>query len=524
MNSQLTMYITLVSVSGIFNVFLCLYVFLRRTEIPGARTFIIYTIALSIYSFSYAFGLASDTLWQIKLWTVIQYLGMPFSAPLGLMIILQYLGRKVSKPIAAAMFVIPTISWFMVATNDYHHFFYKVFELRELSPLPLLNIEIGEWYIVHGIFTSSCLLAGVALLLSRWKQTRKAYRMQLFTLICGQLIPMVTAFLYLIGVTPAGIDPVPMVMCITSGLYIWAIISAKMLTVVPIAKETIFDSMGEGVIVLDSADRLIDYNRAVAQMIPSLHPTMIGGTLDQVWTALTGKPFPFVRPDGTVEELKWHAGGLEQIYQVRSSVLRHRNGEQAGSLLMLINVTELKRLQQELEYLAYYDGLTQIFNRTQFIRRSREMLAESRTQDKPFAIVLFDIDNFKRVNDTFGHEIGDRLIVHVVSVCKRLLAADLMFARYGGEEFVIALPSVALREAAAIAERLRVALEDEPLTTEKGAVPVTSSFGAAQDSGRPDETLETLLSKADEALYMSKRNGRNRVSVYDAPTPEHARP
>ncbi|RIE01665.1 diguanylate cyclase [Cohnella faecalis] len=522
MDSQLTMYITLVSVSGVFNAFLSLYVFFRRSEIPGARTFIIYTIALSIYSFAYAFELASDTLWKVKLWTVIQYMGMPFAAPLGLMLILHYLGWKVSRKGAAALLVVPSITWLMVATNDYHHLFYKVIRLKENLPSPLLDIEIGEWYIVHGIYTFSCLLAAAALLLSRWKQTRKSYRLQLFTLICGQLIPMVTAFLYLVGATPAGIDPVPMVMCITSGLYIWAILSIKMLTVIPIAKETIFDSMGEGVIVLDSAERLIDYNRAVGRMIPSLRPAMLGRTLDQVWTELTGASFPFIRqPDGSAEELAWTSNGMERFYEVRSSVLRHRNGEQAGSLLMLINVTELKRLQQELEHQAFYDGLTQIFNRTQFIRRGREMLAESLRLGNPFTVMLFDIDFFKRVNDNFGHETGDKLIVHVVSTCRRLLSADMLFARYGGEEFVLALPSSPLLDGSSIAERLRAELEAHPLLTAGGEIAVTASFGVAQAEIGRDETLDTLLRKADEALYASKRNGRNRVSEYAAqgPTP-----
>ncbi len=518
MDSQLTAYITLVSVSGIFNVFLGLYVLYRRREIPGSRTFILYMTALSIYSFAYAFSLASDTLWKVKLWTVVEYIGMPFSAPLGLMIILRYLGWKTTRWQTAALFVIPSITLLMVATNDYHHMFYKVIQIKEGMSLPYLDIEIGEWYIVHGIFTSSSLLAATVLLLGRWRQTRKSYRPQLATLIFGQLLPMVTAFLYLIGLTPAGIDPVPMVMCVTSALYIWAILSTKMLTVIPIAKETIFDSMREGVIVLDAANRLSDYNHAVGRMIPSLGPTLIGKTLDEVWNVLTGSPYPFAhRPDGRAEELVWTTDGAEQIYQVRYSPLLHRNGDAAGGLLMFINVTELKRLQRELEHQAYYDGLTQILKRSQFISRSRTMLEECRRNGQPFTVVLFDVDYFKRVNDNYGHETGDKLLVHVVDVCKRKIPPDTLFARYGGEEFVLALPST-LQEGFAIAERLRQALESEPLTASGEEIAVTSSFGVAEaESGRND-ALSALLRQADEALYASKRDGRNRVTPYRAPS------
>jgi diguanylate cyclase (GGDEF)-like protein len=213
------------------------------------------------------------------------------------------------------------------------------------------------------------------------------------------------------------------------------------------------------------------------------------------------------------EEIVWTTDNGCRCYQVRSSVVRHRSGEQAGSLLMLIDVTELKRLQRDLEHMAYYDGLTQIYNRTHFIHQARELLKESRTGGHSFSVVLFDIDHFKQINDSFGHETGDRVIVHVVSVCKRILGENTLFGRYGGEEFVIALPSASLEEAAGLAERLRAALEAEPLTTADGEVAVTSSFGAAQAAEPGRDTLESLLHAADEALYVSKRGGRNRVSV-----------
>jgi diguanylate cyclase (GGDEF)-like protein/PAS domain S-box-containing protein len=520
MGSQLTMYITLVSLSGIFSLFLSFYVYQRRKEFPGARIFVLYTIALSIYSFGYAFELSSDALWKIRVWNLVEYIGMPFSVPLGLMIVLHYLGKKISGSAAAALFIFPAVTWFVVLTNDYHRLFYRTFQFKDELRPPYLEIEVGEWYIAFCIYTFCCWLAGVVLLCGRWKQTRKSFRPHLFTLICGQLIPMVTGLLYLFGVTPAGVDPVPMGTCVAAALYIWAILSAKMLTIIPIAKETIFESMGEGVIVLDSSDRLIDYNRTVAQMMPTLHPTMIGRSLYQVWTDLTGSAYPFLHhPDGRAVELAWVSGGKEQIYQVRYSALRHRSGEEAGGLLMLINVTELKRLQQELERQAYYDGLTNILNRSQFIRRCRELLSATRKREQSLTVVLFDLDYFKRVNDNFGHETGDKVLVHVVATCQRYLSSEMLFARYGGEEFVLALPSSTLEKGNAIAELLRSAMESAPLATPDGAIVVTASFGVAQAANTPDETLDTLLHKADDALYASKREGRNRVSVYDSAPP-----
>ena len=239
---------------------------------------------------------------------------------------------------------------------------------------------IGDWYIVHGAFTSGCLFAGVVLLSSQWKRTKKAYRKQLITLICGQFIPLISALIYLMGLTPGGLDPVPFVICITSSLYIWAIITTRILTIVPIAKESIFESMRDGVIVLDSADRLIDFNKAVGQMMLGLDSKMIGKTLDEVWTALTGSQFPCERRlDGTQDEIVELANGTSIAYfQVRSSPVTNTEGKLVGSLLMLIDVTEQKKLQDQLKLLAYHDGLTNIYNRTEFIHQSKVMLEQAR--------------------------------------------------------------------------------------------------------------------------------------------------
>jgi diguanylate cyclase (GGDEF)-like protein/PAS domain S-box-containing protein len=512
-----TMFISLVATSGVFTTFLCLYACLKRAEIPNARTFIVYTAVQSIYIFSNAFEMASDTLDEIKLWTLVEYIGISSAPALGLILVLKYIGKSVSRKGFAAFFIIPAITLVMVSTNDYHHLFYKSVYFRGDTPVPTADMVIGEWYIVHGAFTFGCMLAAVVLLLRQWGQTKKSYRLQLITLIFGQFIPMTAAFVYLMGVTPYGMDPVPMVLCLTSAMYIWAMVSTRILTIVPIAKENIFESMREGVIVLDSSDRLIDFNGAVNQMIPELSTEMIGLTLDQVWERLKDSSFPVVRRlDGALDEIIWHINGAEYFYQVRSSPVIGRHGEAIGRLLMLIDVTESRLLQEQLKKLAYYDGMTGLLNRTQYILRSKEMLEEARLKGNPFSLILFDIDHFKHINDTFGHEMGDQAIVHVVSVVQCLLSPSILFARYGGEEFVLALPSYTLSEAGELAERIRTALAAETLNVNgHGRFAVTASFGAAQ-SGAAGDTLESLLRDADEALYQAKRDGRNLVRLFDS--------
>lgn len=190
---------------------------------------------------------------------------------------------------------------------------------------------------------------------------------------------------------------------------------------------------------------------------------MIGQPLDDIWLNLAGKTFPVeYGREGLQTDLYWQLNGETVCYQVRTSYVYNKDAQTVGSLIMLIDITEQRFLQEQLKQLAYFDGLTKIYNRTQFLHRGREILSEAQLNPQPVSFILFDIDYFKRINDTYGHDVGDQAIIHVVSVCNRYLSPEMLFARYGGEEFVIALPNTSLQEAEKLAEQLRVALLNDP--------------------------------------------------------------
>ncbi|WP_419392984.1 histidine kinase N-terminal 7TM domain-containing protein [Cytobacillus praedii] len=513
MHSQLTAYITLVSTSGVLNLYLCFYVFLKRHKYTNiANFFILYTAAIAIYCFSSAFGLVAVTLEQIKFWTIIQYVGMPVSSPFGLLFIMRYLGVKITKKRCMALLLIPFISLVMVATNDWHHLHYKVFEIDLSLGAPFIYQEIGIWYIVHGIFTFGCMFVALLLVFYHWKETAKVYRPQLITLMFGQFVPIITAFIYLVGLTPSGIDPVPMILWLSSLLYLWAINSSRMFTIMPIAKDAIFNSINDGVIVLDEAYRLIEYNQASKKMFPKLNKTLIGMNFKKVWFELSGSSFPS-KLDTATQVIHFGYDHMKRIYQVRTSSLEHANNNK-GQLLIFTDITEVKRLQMELEHQAYYDDLTQIYNRRAFFQKCELAFAAARKTSSPFTIILIDIDYFKRVNDTYGHSVGDQMLIHVVQVCQVILKEDMLFARYGGEEFVLALKEGPEIKGEDLANQLRKSVEAQPLITDQGDISVTLSLGVAESAIDAEETLYQLLNKADQALYLAKRNGRNQVHVH----------
>jgi diguanylate cyclase (GGDEF)-like protein len=186
-----------------------------------------------------------------------------------------------------------------------------------------------------------------------------------------------------------------------------------------------------------------------------------------------------------------------------------------GSLIVMMGHTFalvlliVERQMVDLRRLARRDGLTGLLNRTALMDDGRGQLAQCQLRRLPFAVLLLDLDHFKRVNDTHGHQAGDAVLHHMARTLQRnLRGRDSLLGRYGGEEFVLLLPATSLEQAQALAERLRAALEACPLDSDIGPIAVTTSIGVAADI---DATLERLLARADAALYRAKAAGRNRV-------------
>ncbi|WP_163873850.1 histidine kinase N-terminal 7TM domain-containing protein [Paenibacillus favisporus] len=559
--------LTLIVSAGVLNLLMGLYALSGRSKLTMVRTFFAFSLLAAIYTFGSALELASGSLEEIKFWIKFEYLGMPFLPPLNLLIIMSYLGmeRYLGRRLKIAMFIIPAVTLLLVMTNDSHHLYYRDIVLRAGGSSLKADVVGGPWYIIQGAYTFGCMIGGVVLLLRHWRRM-PSYRFQLGTMLIGLVLPLAGDFLYLGGLTPEGMDPIPVIMTVTSALYLWALVSKGLFHVAPIARDKLFASMRDGVLVLDRDNRLVDYNPAAGAMIPELGVSSIGEQLEGLWEKHAGGPLLHYDPDtdsgsaADIQELNWQIGERDFNYQIRTSVIRNQGGQPAGRLIVLIDVTEKARLQEELRQLAYYDGLTRIYNRAHFMKLASGLLYDCLKREEPMSLLLFDIDHFKRINDEFGHDTGDDALMHIVAVCREQLRPEDVFGRYGGEEFVVALPGLSTVEAAGAAERIRASLAQQPLETAGGPLSMTASFGAvgfpvaglatmeaaasgeAGDTGPssawirdgdltagmgdtsagvlpigggdwPDAELRRLLKMADRALYEAKRAGRDTVRI-----------
>jgi len=179
------------------------------------------------------------------------------------------------------------------------------------------------------------------------------------------------------------------------------------------------------------------------------------------------------------------------------------------------DVTEQKRIEHELEYLAQVDPLTGVFSRRHFMALTERELANAARYNTPLSVLMLDIDYFKQVNDTYGHQVGDQALQQLGRILRGLLREVDIAGRYGGEEFAIVLPKTGLIQAFEVAERLRRTIEFGEIPLEHGVpLKITVSIGvtAFRDA---TENIDGLLARADKALYDAKHQGRNQVCTYE---------
>ena len=173
--------------------------------------------------------------------------------------------------------------------------------------------------------------------------------------------------------------------------------------------------------------------------------------------------------------------------------------------------TDLQEKQRELERLTRLDGLTGLFNRNTFVELTKKELDRAQRQGTATAILLLDLDHFKRVNDTWGHPAGDAVLKHAAMIASTTVRSTDLVGRLGGEEFIVLLPGTSIEAARNLAEKIRMRLEGQAATWNDTRMAITVSIGIAGTTASEKQSFEVLYHDADKALYVAKQRGRNRV-------------
>jgi len=200
---------------------------------------------------------------------------------------------------------------------------------------------------------------------------------------------------------------------------------------------------------------------------------------------------------------------LDKHIEIKAFTINISKSQNSGDyILLLSDITKLKEYQVKTEQKAYIDGLTQVYNRNKFDEVLTLEIKNSKRYNNPLSIAIIDIDKFKNFNDTYGHLIGDEVLIKMAQTVNNNIRETDVFARWGGEEFVLLFRNTQAKDALVASSHIKDKIEENIHPT---AGKITASFGVTQYM--PNDTIEVMFKRCDDALYKAKENGRNRVEV-----------
>ena len=290
-------------------------------------------------------------------------------------------------------------------------------------------------------------------------------------------------------------------------------------------REEMLDAMSQAskdaITIIDSRDEIIFWNKAAEHLFGFTAKEVIGRKkLHSIITlpedqqkALAG--MDEFKQSGTGEVLN-SISELQaikkngEVFPVERAVAAFQMGGAWYAVGSIRDITERKKNEEELRRIATIDSLTGLTTRRHFLELAEQHLHQALRYSIPFCVCMFDVDHFKKVNDTYGHNAGDLVLAELSRLSISIMRETDVLGRIGGEEFAISMLHTTLPEAINAVERLRLKVEENSVITDKKQVYVTISAGVAQLSGK-EQSIGDLLKIADEALYEAKNSGRNRV-------------
>lgn len=347
------------------------------------------------------------------------------------------------------------------------------------------------------------------------------------------------------GLTSAGI-------LLSDVCFVYAIYRYGVFDLVDIAKHRIFEQVETGIVVIDEAGYVLDFNRSAL----GFFNVVKGEAFELERFLLTGQPandlseFLFRYRHHPADRIRTEillAGGAYRSVSLRISPLFDQFKSLQGRIIAFYDVTEQRKLidemnhknealhernleliamqdelyraNQKLEQAAITDGLTGCYNRTFFQHYVEHEAYLCQQRNLPFSILLFDVDHFKQINDRFGHLAGDEVLRATAAAVRAELRSVDLLARYGGEEFTIFVPQATREEAQRIADRVMASVLNNEVRIAGETIRITISMGIVTEDVHDHEQLpvgdmlQQLFSKADVALYRAKNEGRNRVVI-----------
>ncbi len=479
-----------------------------RNQIPGLTTFILFILSTAVWSLSVGFGTLSENIPTQYLWARLAYLGIATLPPLWFVFVWRYTGWRGGIIWSRALwfFVIPLVTFVLVWTNELHFLHWREVYFNDTLVPPMLETPRGLWfYFAHLPYSYGLLLAAAFVLIRTLNTSPRTYRQQLSFLLLACALPFVGNAFYLAGFRLfSDVDPTPLTFVLSGVVVVYALFRYRLLNLTPIAYQAVFESLPDSVLVLNPKDEIVDANPSAEDILGKSKNALIGSTVQSLfpdWSEL-------LEQYETTGQISLRYGSTLKHLDVRVAYLRNTRQDFVGYVIIAQDISERKAYQEQ----ANRDPLTNLFNRRAFQLEGAEMLLRAKQEGSSVALLYLDLDRFKPVNDTYGHEIGDLLLQKVAIRLKETLRTTDLLARIGGDEFVLMLHNTEGNNLVEVCNRLSSDIR-RPFQVSGLQLNVGVSIGIAfypHDATGLDE----LLKRADSAMYEAK-HAKSGFKFYD---------
>jgi diguanylate cyclase (GGDEF)-like protein/PAS domain S-box-containing protein len=505
-------------------------------KVPGSLALSLLLISMSLWSGIYALSWIPFPFLVKTLLLNLIYIGITAVPTLFLIFALSFAGREdwLTSRNLLVLAVEPILTLLLVWTNSRHHLVFTSITLAGEDAISWLELGRGPWYGVNLAYSYAVILAGLLVLINGMLHSSRLLKHQYRIVLFAALAPWWTSIYYEYSMKASQLDFAPLTFGLSGLLFAYSVFRNRFLEVIPIARSQIIESMGDGILVLDLHNRVVDFNPAMQAFLSRKPSGLLGKPAEELLKEWMDKAGAVLGGQKTNAELRISRSPLRYV-DLRITPLYDSQQRLNGRLMVFHDVTAHKSVEKELRYAnerlqsqlieigtlqsklrsqAIHDPLTDLFNRRYLDETLDRELARASREKYPLCVVMMDIDHFKLMNDTHGHEAGDLVLKALAKTLTSRNRRGDFACRFGGEEFVVVMPNITIDTAFRRAEELRKALNSLSVPFENYRLTITISMGIACYPAN-GEDRDSLLRAADRAMYAAKKAGRDHILTYD---------
>ena len=501
----------------------------KRRSVRGGWLLFLLFAAISEWTLCNGFEAAATSQEKKIFWSQLAYVGAQTSPVLLMLFSLSYTGRTQRfRPITIALlFAIPVLVIILAATNQSHGLVWISFTPGSPGTNSLVYHHGPAFWLGAAYIFTMVIFATTFIIISAVR-TQKIYRFQNIILVLASIVPWAGTIIYLFNLGPSGLDTVSISFLFTGVLLMIGISRGKIMNYIPIAHELLFENIKNGIIVFDEDLRIVDLNPAAEELISKKFDQIAGKSLYD-YPKISTNFMEYIKKDES-SRIEITSPFNDQVwFSVNIAPLNHKEKNFLGWVLFFEDITvrketerklhqlnrklerqlkEIRELEDQLRELANHDSLTGVYNRGYLEETLSREIARAGRKKYSLSVIMLDIDNFKIINDTYGHKTGDEVIVALGKMLQRVTREADCVSRFGGDEFVLLMPEMSKENAFHRAEVWREECKSLKLRKLKKVIQFTISVGIAAFPVN-GSTNETLLAEADQALYHAKHSGRD---------------